>query len=205
MPERPSTAERLLEAAIELIDTGGEAAVRIDAVAASAGVKRPSVYHFFGDREGLVVAAQAERYRRTLFFGMPNLAKIVRACATPDEFVRLLTDWMRLVTAPDGEARRRIRIQVLGSAASRPELRVLIEAADTHAAEQVAQVIAIAQDRGWTGNRFDPEVGALWWFGMMNGRFLVEGNRSPADREQWNTIATEAVIRLFGEPPTPRR
>jgi AcrR family transcriptional regulator len=198
--ERPATSERLLSAAIELLDQGGEAAVRIDAVAEAAGVKRPSIYYFFGDREGLIVAAQTERYRRTLLFGMRDQYKAVRALETHEQFIEFVSAWMAAISTPDGEHRRSVRMQVLGSAASRPELRDAVEAADSEASEQFAMVIAVAQDRGWTGRRFDPEVAALWWFGMVNGRFLVEGSRSAADRQAWDEIATEAIVRLFGPP-----
>jgi AcrR family transcriptional regulator len=159
------------------------------------------VYHFFGDRDGLVIAAQAERYRRTLFFGVVDQTKVVRTCRDREEFFDLLRAWMRAVGSPDGVERRRVRMQVLGSATSRPKLRSLVEAADAEAAGHLANVIAIAQDRGWTGLRFDPEIAALWWYGMMNGRFLVEGSRSDMGREAWDEIAFEAVLRLFGAPP----
>ena len=197
--EGSPTTDRLLSAAIALLDEGGEVAVRVDAVAAAAGVKRPSIYYFFGDREGLVIAAQAERYRRTLLFGMTDQAKAVRACETPEEFRELIRSWIRAIGGPAGVERRRVRVEVLGAAASRPELRAKLEAADAEATRLIANTIAIAQDRRWTGSRFDPEIGALWWIGMMNGRYLVEGSRSDEERAAWDAIASEAIVRLFGD------
>lgn len=195
------TRDRLLSAAIQVIDSAGETAVRVDAIAAAAGVKRPSVYHFFGDREGLIIAAQAERYRRTLVFGMGEMARLVRTCSTHDEFVELLTSWMRAIGGPEGQARRRVRVEVLGSAVSRPRLREFVEAAEAEAAAGIAGAIRIAQDRRLIGARFDPEIAALWWYGMMNGRYLVEGSRPDQARSVWDEIATEAVVRMIGQPP----
>lgn len=46
--------ERLLDAAEELLRTGGSDALRMDALARAAGVTRPVVYEHFSDRDGLV-------------------------------------------------------------------------------------------------------------------------------------------------------
>jgi AcrR family transcriptional regulator len=56
---RLAPAERraqLLDVASQLLEAGGSDALRMDAVARSAGVTRPVVYEHFGDREGLIVA-----------------------------------------------------------------------------------------------------------------------------------------------------
>ena len=202
MGENPAgTRELLLGAAIEMLAAGGEASVRVDAVADAAGVKRPSVYHYFGDREGLIVAAQAERYRQTLLFGMGKQTAILRACRTRDEYLTLLRAWMSTIAERPGVERRLVRIEVLGASATRPRLRALVAAIDAEAAQHIAAVLAVAQDRKWTSSRFDLTVAAMWWIGMMNGRYLVEGPTSSDHGAEWNEIATEAVIRLFGAPP----
>jgi AcrR family transcriptional regulator len=53
-----SSADRMLEAALELIDEGGLASVTVAAVARRAGTSNGSLYHRFGDRGGLLRAAQ---------------------------------------------------------------------------------------------------------------------------------------------------
>ncbi|MGX6448175.1 TetR/AcrR family transcriptional regulator, partial [Patulibacter sp. S7RM1-6] len=51
--------QRILAAAAALIRRGGVRDLRVQAVAADAGVSTPLVYHYFGNREGLVRAALA--------------------------------------------------------------------------------------------------------------------------------------------------
>jgi len=50
--------ERILELAVEAIDRGGEEAIRVNDIAADAGVTVPTLYRHFDSREGLVEAAQ---------------------------------------------------------------------------------------------------------------------------------------------------
>ncbi len=183
----PGTRDRLLAGAISLIETGGEAAVRVETVASMAGVARPSLYHFFGDREGLIVAAQAERYKESLFYKMDTQTEAARNCATRDEFVDFVRSTFTYLTLPDAEQRRRVRVEVLGSAVSRPRLRALIAEADTQAARRLGALLRIAQDRGWLTVQFDLDVAAAWWFGMINGRYLVEGDSGSAlIRREWD-------------------
>ncbi|CAB4882356.1 unannotated protein [freshwater metagenome] len=199
-----STRKRLLEAAVDALERGGEASVRVDSVAEAAGVTRPSVYHFFGDRESLIVAAQIERYRQSLLFEMDEQFELARQCASRSDFIAMVRARMLRIGGADGAERRRVRMDVLGSAASRPALRTLVGAADTEAAAAVAGLLSIAHERGWLTIPYDLEVASLWWFWMMDGRYLVEGASSSIVRREWDAIAAEATIRiLFGEPVNP--
>jgi AcrR family transcriptional regulator len=50
------TAEKVLEAAADLLNSGGVEAVSTRAVAAAAGVQPPTIYRQFGDKQGLLDA-----------------------------------------------------------------------------------------------------------------------------------------------------
>ena len=63
MPNKASSRQRILALAIAAIDKGGEAAVRVNDIAAEAGVTVPTLYRQFGSRDGLVAAAQTQRFR----------------------------------------------------------------------------------------------------------------------------------------------
>ncbi|MSW21347.1 MAG: TetR family transcriptional regulator, partial [Actinobacteria bacterium] len=52
----------MLQMAIDAIERGGEASVRVREVSDATGVSFASLYHFFGSREGLVEEALAEIY-----------------------------------------------------------------------------------------------------------------------------------------------
>ena len=51
-----ATRERIVEAAAELLATGGREAVSTRAVSAAAGVQAPTIYRLFGDKQGLLDA-----------------------------------------------------------------------------------------------------------------------------------------------------
>jgi AcrR family transcriptional regulator len=193
------TRDRLLAGAISLMEEGGEAAVRVASVASLAGVTRPSLYHFFGDRDGLIIAAQGERYRQSLLYQMVNRTELARQCTSRDEFKTLMRNWLTSLTDADGERRRAVRTEVLGSSVARPRLRALIQDIDTQASRELGVLLSYANERGWLSIPFDLDVAATWWYGMMNGRYMVEGDGSSLIRREWDAIAIASVMfLLFG-------
>lgn len=197
--ETLNTRDRLLAGAISLMEEGGEAAVRVESVATLAGVTRPSLYHFFGDRDGLVIAAQGERYRQSLLYQMADRTELARQCSSRDEFKTLMRNWLISLTDADGERRRAVRTEVLGSSVARPRLRALIKEIDTQASRELGVLLGHAKERGWLSMPFDLDVAAIWWYGMMNGRYMVEGDGSSLVRREWDAIAVASVMLiLFG-------
>ncbi|MGZ2357106.1 TetR/AcrR family transcriptional regulator [Streptomyces sp. 372A] len=69
MPHRESPADprrRIIEAAVELLESGGPGAVSTRAVAAAAGMQPPAIYRHFGDKDGLLEAVAEYGYARFL-------------------------------------------------------------------------------------------------------------------------------------------
>jgi AcrR family transcriptional regulator len=62
----PRTRERILQAAARLLAESGGAPVSTRAVCAAAGVGAPTLYHHFGDKDGLLDAVVAYGFERYL-------------------------------------------------------------------------------------------------------------------------------------------
>ncbi|MEP9364033.1 TetR/AcrR family transcriptional regulator [Nocardioides sp. CN2-186] len=86
-----SSADRMLDATLELLEAGGLQAVTVAAVAQLAETSNGSLYHRFGDRAGLLLAAQ-DRALSTI--ETETAAAFARADAEPDDTraLRLLAD-----------------------------------------------------------------------------------------------------------------
>lgn len=198
-----SSRDRILETAITIIDAEGEAGVRVDRIAELAGITKPSIYHFFASRDGLIVAAQAERYRRSLLFSLPALMESVRACRSRDEFSMIIRNRIRSFSLPEGKHRRRERIQVLGSAVSRPALRAQLLDVEARATGDFVTMLTFAHEQGWITTRFDFTVVARWWFGVMLGRHLVDDVLDGEESEEWTEIVIEAMEHIIYGTPAP--
>jgi AcrR family transcriptional regulator len=62
----PTTRDRVLRAAADLLTRGGRDAVSTRAVSAAAGVQAPTLYRLFGDKDGLLDAVAAHGFEQYL-------------------------------------------------------------------------------------------------------------------------------------------
>jgi len=179
------------------IEAGGEASLRLDAVASEAGITKPAIYYFFGSREGLVAAAQAERYRRSILTGLREAIELTRAATSLEEFKAVLPAYVDSVLGPDAALRRAQRIEMLGSAVSRPALTKEVTAATLRALELVTELAEIPFDRGWATSAFDPDAIALWWMSNTLGCHLFDLVDDERLHGQWRAITLAQLHQLY--------
>ena len=197
------TRTRLLEAAIDIIDSKGEVGLRVRDIAAAAGVTEPSIYHFFGSREGLIIEAQAHRYIFGQVTPLQTFAQAVYACRTKKQFVEVVKQTLaNIYENPASTIVRSARVNVLGSAQTRPELARRLADAQKIANDTLAEPLAFARDKGWVRKGVDLHVLASWIIGQINGRVLVELEGDPEELRKWNEVSTDAVLAMLGHPPT---
>ena len=120
-----STRSRILNAAIEMMETGGESSVRLSAIAEALGIKEPSIYHHFSNRTELVNAAYIEWYWQCLKTDIPVEA-MMALVESKEDYVRAFRKSMEWSYQPARHHARAIRLSVLGAAQRNPELAVAI-------------------------------------------------------------------------------
>jgi AcrR family transcriptional regulator len=194
-----STRARILNAAIAMMDEGGEAAVRLGAIAENLGIKEPSIYHHFANRTELVTAAYVEWYWQCLKTEIP-LEAMMGLVDTRSDYVRTLRKLMDWGYRPERHHARAIRISVLGAAQRNPELAVAINEIDRKFLATVASSIETAQQSGWVRENLDPLACAYWLHGQIMGRVIAEMDPGHVDLQQWDDVSTAAVIGLLLAP-----
>ena len=194
--EMVSTRDRLIEAAIAILETEGEVGIRVERVAEAAGFTKPVLYHHFTDREGIITAAQAERFRRSIATGYDATAEMIAGATTPEEFLAGMRQLFAAWSGPDGQERRRFRIEVLGSAVSRPELMKSVVMASRALADQIEMPLRLAEARGQLRPGVPIRDFGHWWIGLMLSRFVFEIDPEGFDSESWD-ILTDRVLRFM--------
>lgn len=199
-----STRDRILALAVAALDEGGDPAVRVKAISDQAGVSVASLYHFFGDREGLIEAAHAERFHRGRSEVLDRFGEAVASCQDRDDFIAALRTSIVAVSSSIRRHDRLARAHALGATIGRPQLLArLVE--DPTEARTLADIFAGAQRRGWVDAHVDVAAVADWTRALLFGRVLVEqGNES--DLEAWTELTVQAVTAaLTGGHRTDRR
>jgi AcrR family transcriptional regulator len=194
-----STKSRILNAAIAMMDEGGEAAVRLGAIAENLGIKEPSIYHHFTNRTELINAAYVEWYWQCLKTDIPVEAMMVLV-ETKDDYVRALRKTMEWSYQPERHHSRAIRLSVLGAAQRNPELAVSINDINKKFLASIADAANVAQQKGWLRTDLDPMAIAYWLHGQIIGRTVAEMDPEHVDLAQWDKVSFEAVLGLILAP-----
>lgn len=191
--------QKILDFAFAAVDAGGEASLRVHDVAAQAGVTVPVVYHYFGSREGLVVAAQIERYVRQVQMDITAVGRAVAECQTRDDLRTMLRiTWQGSLALR--AANRWRRISVLGSAYARPELEDAVFTAQREVTAAVAAILEPCRDRGWLRDGIDLTSVLAWQHGVLLSRAFVERGANNVDIAEWDRLTLEEFDRVFFGP-----
>lgn len=201
MGDDGGTRSRLVDATIDAIDAGGEAAVRLRDVAAAVGIAQPSIYHFFATRERLIEAAQGVRWQRDMEPMVEFFRGALSSATNADEFLKAARATLHRVYRPDRWASRRKRFNVLAGVGARPELREVIAASQRRVDDAIAEIFRHAQERGWMRGDVDAVMFAAWTVGQVNGRIFVEIDADNYDLDAWDAISTDAVLAVIGQAP----
>ena len=194
-----STKSRILNAAIAMMDEGGEAAVRLGAIAEILGIKEPSIYHHFTNRTELINAAYVEWYWQCLKTDIPVEAMMVLV-ESKEDYVRAVRKTMEWSYQPERHHSRAIRLSVLGAAQRNPELAVAVNDINKKFLATIADAALVAQQKGWLRQDLDPTAIAYWLHGQIIGRTVAEMDPGHVDLAQWDKVSFEAVLGLIFSP-----
>ncbi len=192
------TRGEMLEAAIRAIEEGGEQSLRTRVIADAVGVTEPSLFHFFGNRAGLIEAAQAERYRRAQLEMFIPFRDAILQCKTKHEFVETVKEGLRRAQAPKRIYARQMRIEVLASAYSRPGLAEQVREAQRDCLTPLIEGLEFAKDKNWLRADIDIEALAFWHIGQITGRVFAELDGDPRLFEAVSKLVQESSMRMLG-------
>lgn len=190
---------KLLEATMTAIAENGEGAVRVQKIAELVGVREPSVYHFFKNREALVEAAHIEMYRRSHVAMVEPFQAGAALADNAEDFRRIVKKILSLVYTAEREHIRSIRMSVLGAAQTSPTIAEAIREINFEISSRLAEVFLTAQEKNWIRKEVDPLAAAYWINGQILGRVMAEMDKDRVDLDKWNQVSETAVLYfLFG-------
>jgi AcrR family transcriptional regulator len=191
------TMEKVLEFASQELDEVGAVKFNILNVINKSGVSRSSVYHHFGDRDGVIGAVELTR----LFQEVSQLNDSIRfvtenATSAPD-VLELIRAVLVEAGSPDGVQMRSRRIALLAISQNIPlmaeKLSKCIGEGDAH----IADSLRIAEKRGITKPLANPEGIAHLISSLFLGRSMVDVIHSPSADSDWIDVVMTVFKGLF--------
>jgi AcrR family transcriptional regulator len=198
-------ARRILETAVRIIITEGEAELRIQDVTEAAGVQAPMIYRHFGNREGLVQSALLADFSENLAGIASILALAAGSASSAEEFRQSFSKVLHAASDPEREGHRRRRLLVLGSAITRADVAEIIRATQHTSFEPLIEALQNAREQGWIRSDLDPAEYVTWLTTSTLALAVAEHfGTIPEPRIWWVRLQTDAALALlFGDTPSP--
>jgi AcrR family transcriptional regulator len=200
MTKEIGTREKILNAAVKAISKGGENNLRIVQICKETGTTAPSLYHFFGSRDGLIEAAHARRFIEAHHDLSARFADEVHMCRSKSDFIKLAHDFMSQMFADDRKGIRSMRISVLGSAQNRRNLAKRVSESQDSVNRLAGQAFRFAQVQRWIRDDFDCDMFVVWLNGLVNAQNLIELDGFHPSRSQWKAISVRSICAVLGIP-----
>lgn len=191
--------QRLLDLAVQTIDEHGEPGIRVSDLSKAAGVTIPTLYHYFGSREGLIEQAQAERFVKAFRADAEAFVKSLEGCTSRKKLHEILQNLFRTRRESTRALARAARVNALGAAYARPSLAKRIVEAHDALVTEISIALAPFQRQGMIRQDIDLRAVIAWYNGAVIGKNLIEIAPSTIDSEQWDRTLDEATLHvLFG-------
>ena len=189
--------QEILELAIKVIDEQGEQGIRTNKLAFDAGTTPPTLYHYFGSREGLIEEAQVERFVRSISIDIDILVTQLKKAKTKEELMKGIGDlFARRDTAERATLRWR-RMNAVGSTFARQSLAERIAKAHNELVTRAALALTPFQRQGIIRQDIDLRAVVAWYNGAVMSKALISLPGSDVDEEQWERTMNEATLHIL--------
>lgn len=201
-----ATRARILEHTIAVLDQGGDDAVKVLEIAAAAEVSTGSIYHHFGGRDGLVIAARLQQFRSSLPEDLAAIEWAIDHAATVDEFRATISRVARVAHSAARSVNRRTRADVISAAHMHPKLaEALADEQHLHAQAMTAAIVR-GQERGLVAPDLPPHPVAVFFMGAAFGMLLADvDTHQPLDPDAWQIILDRLIDHVLTAHVPPRQ
>jgi len=193
------TRQRLIELALIELDTNGLSGFDLDDLLAKSKISKGSLYHHFGSKNGLIVAAEVHLLLATYDQGNRLLRLLIENTKNANEFASHMELMVRTATDQQSVETRRRRVRALALAQHNPTLAQEIKRSQIEGSEYLAETMQIALDKGWLRPDINVKAFSYWQQGMFFGHKLLDISEEDDLHEPWNEIAIIA-LRAFLQP-----
>lgn len=190
------TAELLIATVAELLDGVRPHEILIDDVLASSGVSRSSLYHHFGDHQGLIEATLLRRFAVNVDIDARAMSQVV------DEANDKADYWMRLrklsaaTQTPQRSTIRAERARILALASSNARFGKALSVEQDRLTDAMSAAISRAQEKGWVTQEHNARAIAVFLQAYSLGRAVDDIANNHVDNAEWVSLIEKVISQL---------
>lgn len=183
---------------IDQLNDIGEADVRLETILERAQISPSSLYHHFGNLRGLIEEAHVERFVREIYGRLNDLKIQLEDMETRQDFIDIVDGALDIFFADDRKLARFRRLNALGSSYGRPEFAKRLAEVERDSNKRTAEVLKVAQYRGFIDKSVDLEVFAAWFNGCLIGGTAIDLMDDEQFRKKWTEMVRATTKHVLG-------
>ena len=197
-PRREPDLDAVLRAAVDSLLRNGERGFRLEPIMEATGISRSSLYHHFGDRDGLIEAASVEIYFREVIDNMEWIVADLEKVGSLPELKSEVSRLVRAIAAMPSDTRWN-RLKILAACQHRPTLLRRLAEVQTEITDRYSRVLQRFVDRGWYRPGMQPREIASLMQGLTLARVVrdMDDDRLPDD--EWVGMFENVLISMMVE------
>ncbi len=168
------TISKIVEFAAKELDEVGAVQFNLDRVIEKSGVSRGSIYHHFGDRDGLIVAVEVSEIVQILTSGNERMRRLFSEADSGEEIIQGIEAAIRAGIHGRGRNYRRRRIASLATAQHSPAISQALAEVQVSETDYWVETLRIGASKGLI-QPCEPLVGTADVIqSLLVGRILVD-------------------------------
>jgi AcrR family transcriptional regulator len=184
-------------AALEL-ETHGEVNFNLDRVLESSGVSRSSVYHHFGNRDGLIAVVMLEQSLQRIIDELHIVAQLADGATTSAEMFDVLVLGLTVGGTAEARRRRQRRISGFAAAGANESMRRALKEVQVKGTVHLTEILEGAAQRGLIAPSVPLRGIAYFIQSVLIGRIVTDIVESEEIDDEWLSTSLEALRALLG-------
>lgn len=191
------TASHILEVAVNELRLVGPANFSVDRVQIEADVSRSSLYHHFGNREGLIVAATIQEIREELSSGISELRKFAETIDSGQVIVDYIKAAILDTSSMERRGKRLTRAGTFAAGRHSESVARALGEAEAKNLEDFIDLLEYTKERKLL-NPQEPLAGTIAVISsMLMGRIVVDFIEDKTVESDWVEVASDVVQSLL--------
>ena len=192
---------QILLAAAELVEEAGETRFRISDLVERSGRSVGLIYHFFGNREGVLEAVWMHKMSPWMAVDRQRLCELTDSINTVDDLRRAVRVMVADLHHLDRLDALWNKIEVIGAARHRPAMQRAIFQQQREMTEAYAEMTRRLQDKGVLDPALDAQAIAVFVQAYTFGRILGQfDDAHRVDEEKWLDVVVASYVSGFTQP-----
>jgi AcrR family transcriptional regulator len=195
------TMAKVVDEVTKRLIEGDESDIRIPEICEASGVNYGSVYHHFGNRQGVINAAYARLFEDLADVDIQIIEGMIDQITNFDEFAAVTYHMFTEVVGDEKRKRERyIRLRIFATCQTEPDLKEAIAGIQKKITDRIANVIAVFIKNGWMRSDVDPLEVAVAVQTITFGRLMDEHSSTPLSDLMWNGMLQSLLYQYVKFP-----